>query len=419
MANISIDLSIGDGTLTVIAEILAEIDRTSNGLSRAKEVAANTSLSAEIAAAHFFNRGSSQAVVFQQMGTLGRAAGARTQDIEILLTQEKFNSGLSGTNLQPIRIDEDSHSIDIEPTGQPRLYWTRPGQPQAMQDCFFLQTTWALSSQGADPVPIVVLHQLMMTIDQNSHKLGVLETNSPRFFDAHGQLHDPFVMLPRENGLRSRLKERLYSEVTKAMTEFQAAIPTDADTDLPRPFSPHFYVVGVVLGLVGRTLHKRRTPYPLWERSISFNLGMRLKSDHIRPRIAAQAAGQGLEVQNISFDYGAISLAVHKHESRSFLFIDVDVDVDLRYSVRFPEDMPGELFTEAIQTWWHYDINAHNCWPICDKVVDAAVSEVRTEIAKAQLLTFPFKDFRPKARRASTMIEPHGLVIMMEITNGW
>jgi hypothetical protein len=288
-----------------------------------------------------------------------------------------------------------------------------------MRDCFFLQTSWSLTSQGAEPVPIVVLHQLMMTIDPNGRQIGVLETNSPHFFDVHGQPHDPFTILPRENNLRSKVKEKLSSEVTKAMTGFVATIPADADADLPQPFKPHLYIVDSILCLAGRTLNKRRTAHPLWERWVPFNFGIRLKSDHIQPKIAAQVAGQGLDVQDISFGNGAVNLAVHKHESRSFFIIDVDVDVDLRYSVRFPEDMPGELFTEAIQTWWHYNINVDNCWPICGKVVDAAASEVKSEIAKAQLLTFPFKDFRPRARRALTTIEPYGLAIMMEISNGW
>lgn len=407
-----------DDTLAVVREIQVEIDGLFSAVSHTKANAATLRASVDTVGGRFFVQGSTQGTLNERAGQLGRAAASRTQDVEVLLTQQRFEAMLGDVQLPTIEIDEAGRKLVVEPSSRPKLYWKRPSRPRPLRDCFFLETAWNMRVAGAAAVPIIVLHQLILVLNSVGGEVGVLEVSAPRFLDRNGNAQDPFTMLPRDQGTRTRVKEKLHDEVTKALAVFHAAIPTEVDQELPSPFAPHFFFIGETLGLAGRTLAKRRSPFDLWERGISYNFGMRLKSDHVVPRISSAVATQGLEVQAISFLNGSIRLDVHKHERRTFLHIKVDVDVWLTYSVRFLEDMPGELFTEAFQTSWRYNINAKNCFPVCDRVIREAESIVKSEIAKAKLLTFPFKDFRPRATHARCLVDPYGIVLMMEVSDG-
>jgi hypothetical protein len=403
-----------DDTLQIAGDLLGEVERAAVLLSATTATSDKVEAAVDDFSRRFGGANSSQAEMMTAAGAFGRLAASYTHDVEVLVAQDRLTTLLGDVQLSPIQFDQGPHSVEATPTGSPRIFWSAPKRPRVMQDCLCLETSWDVIIDGGDRVGVIMIHQVILVVDMESQSIGVLETNAPRFVANDGSPADPLRMLPRQDGLRATCREKLFGEVSHALSQIIAPVPTDANSYLPSAFRPHFYHVSQTLGFAARTLPKRRKPFALWRWPISFNQAIRIHGDHLRPRITSIAAGQGLGVEGIDFKHGFIELRVHRSESRSVLYITVEVNVWLTYAIRFPEDLPAMLFTEAVQTYWRYHWKSDFCWPVCGDVGRETEKQIMDQINKAQLLTFPFEDFSDRAWHARTSIDPFGVLIMLE-----
>jgi len=405
-----------DETMDTVLSILDELTRVT------VEVTAHTTLVAlkldstmDQIAAGLFSPGSSHGGLRLLMQDFGLLAASYTHDVEMLLTERRLSALISAITLSDIHYSEGEHTLSALPTGQPRASWSSGCAGRPMADCFFVETVWDIEASTYQRERVTIVHSLCIRVSAEQASLSVLETNSPRIFTVDGQAFDIFAMLPREDGLRGRVKRDVYDRVTQELAAIQLSLPALGNQlELPGDPRPHFTHISRVLSLTCRTLGKRRKRSELWTKSIPLSEGIRLKHNHIEPRIRANIEAQGADVRGIDFRYGYIEVGIHRHDHYSKWWVSVNVDVWLNYALRFQETYPAVLISRAWMTYWEYKYSIHNCWPVCDEIGDEVEKEIMKQIEAVKVVTNDFQDFSQDATGAEAIIDPYGLLITVE-----
>lgn len=344
------------------------------------------------------------------LALLNRSIAARTQDVEVSTTEGYASSLFKGVALSPIEFEESGIEVSVRPTGSPRLVWS--GAESALPDGCFVNVPLQVTVSGRPPRPLLMRIPVGFVTEPGSSRLGVHQTAPVRFHDPQDGYRriDPIADIPTAG--RRRLRNQIMGAVEQDLLRFSTPLPSVSIGAVAISIRPHTYLIGRDLNLVVRTRPRRRTKLPLSPPIPSgYDRQIRLKEEHVLPRVRAAVEAQGGTVTALDSRAGHIHLSVRKTRTEEVLWIDVDVTVDIDYAVTIQEDVGGVLLLKANWKRYQYRIDAKKCWPICGKVMKKAQALTLSEIRKVLHLSFPFADLRPDVVRARGSVEAFGIRI--------
>jgi hypothetical protein len=359
-----------------------------------------------------------QGTLMAACNIFGHSAGGRTQDIELLISENRLSHILDTFNMEPITFKTEDYTIKATPVSKPRAYWNY-WAPRPMSDCFYVRTSWNILLPNMPEKRVNIYHQLSVNMQAIHEGISFLEVCAPRFYDENMKLIDNFFGdFPQQNGIRSRLKQSFFQKVSALIGKFKAEFPASLSSTLPANSLPHFYHISDTLGFAVRTLpFKRKQYFPLWRNSIFYDLGVRIKSEHITPHIRKTIVEQGLDFQAINFEKDFINIKIHKEIIKLFFPVVVKVNIWLDYKAFLFQEKPGRLSAFAQWEHRHLEVGAYNCGPFCGKIADEALKTAKEELDHLPPFIIPFKDFSTWARNVISDIDSFGVLISLQLSS--